>query len=170
MKKADLDAPLNEEHTEVLEQYGDYRIFKEKATGHIGVANVQTSELVQEAIYDKMFTSSRADYFFLRMAGSTPNSTIWHIFSGETGVTVLAGTSGWEGEIEFLPRGRHFKFCQNGLWGLQDAKIGQTVVGAGYDRIEPKSVNSNFYFLYIKDIRSAIFDESTGEVFLLKKR
>ena len=170
MKKVNLDEFLNESRVDIEEQYGDYRIFKEKATGHIGVVNVRTSELVREAMYDKMFEPDSRAYFFLRMAGSTSTSTIWHIFCGETGATVLAGTSGWEGKIEFLPRGRHFLFSQDGLWGLQDAKLGTTIVGAGYDRIEPKSINSNVYFLYVKEKRSAIFDESTGEVFLLKER
>jgi hypothetical protein len=167
MEKVNIDEFLKE--VEIKEQYGDYRIFEEKTTGHTGVVNVRTSELTQKAIYDKMFEPGTGGYFFLRMAGSTSASTIWHIFCGETGVTVLAGTSGWEGEIEFLPRGRYFRFSQNGLWGLQDARLGMTIASAGYDRITPESVNSNFYFLYVKDKRSAIFDENTGEIFLLQK-
>ena len=159
MKKVDLDTFLEDDNIKIEVSYMDYRIYRDKSNGRLGVINIKTSELQYDAIFDRMIDDPRGGHLFLKQT----NSNIWYVLTKHRGAVLIPEAKDLQ-RISHL-RGSYYAFFVS-CWGIVDADNGVCVVMTKYDSIEHNS--SALHDLRIGGKRLAIFDDKSGELFTLK--
>lgn len=161
MGKTDLDTFLDDEHIEIEASYMDYRIFKDKSTGRLGVLNFKTSELQYGAVFDKVIDVPSGGHFFLRHVDSHD----FYVLTKYNGAVIIPEAKELE-SVRHLGRD-HYEFSKGGLWGIVNAETGTCINKAEYDQIN--HFGSELHVLIIDNKRTGFFDDKTGQLYAPKE-